>query len=1467
MSTWLNAAVMGVLSAVLTGNTALASMDVASRQGISPTFQGLSSCPERCAVLGPEMAKWPAYRKLGDLDDCKESMLLGFSVHDDVDNDAENHRIFACTTYGNDWTNTKNSKIASLPADQVDVVYGMGWNDSAPVGEESGHRAVAEQMREYLKHGHGASNTSEILFAQFGDATAGLYLGQGLRSTDVANDALNALTAETQLFKGSRDTLAIQLCGDDYDSDHTFGFMGIDYGSFEDIQSAIKTWSTGKCVDFKHSKNYTSKAPFTSPLLSDIKAKNGSSVSNSTTQSSKDLASRFAKKMTLFPRAECRTVQVVAQDTCAKLAKRCGISGPDFTKYNSADNFCATLMPGGHACCSPGDMPDFRPKPNDDGSCATVSVSKGQTCSSIAAARSLTVKDIEGFNKKTWGFNGCKNLWAEAVICVSKGSPPMPNSIANAVCGPQKPGTKKPDNMEDLAKLNPCPLNACCDVFGQCGTTEEFCVDTNTGAPGTAEKGTNGCISNCGTDIIKSPVSEFRSVAYYEGFSFGRKCLFQDASQIDGSQYTHLHFGFGDISPNFDISIGDEMSTYEFNNFRYIRGPKKILSFGGWAFSNDPDTYNIMRQGVKPANRVKLAQNIADFINKNGLDGVDIDWEYPGATDIPGTPPGNEGEGDEYAAFLTVLKKLMPNKSVSIAAPASYWYLKGFPIERIGKVVDYIIFMTYDLHGQWDAGNKHAQIGCPDGMCLRSQVNLTETMTALSMVTKAGVPSGKVVVGVTSYGRSFGMAQAGCDGPNCKYTGGRLSSTAKKGECTDTAGYISNAEISKIIKDGGRVNKKYIDKGSHSNILVYDNTEWVAYMDADIRNARTRIYKAQGMGGTTNWATDLESFNDPPKGVKDWANFRLQIKSGNNPLHSGDRNGNWTELSCDSDVYTEIYDYTPKERWLGMDANDAWKDIVDDWKDHRKEYPDDSFTRYVAYLTGGPTRAECGEIRSGSGCRDYKDCKEFDNDKSGPAAALIWNSFVSISSLYAQYHESLVAVSALLIDNSLDDFEQTFAPVPPPKDDTWITALLNIVAMGVPAVGGKFFTNFISKLPALAKQTPETLAKGKELTTTLMSGAVTLTTTLRPDSSKIDDWTDEATKQFTHYIGQSLYVWDNTTANSLMDLFDGSDDSLDKLSTLLADGNFIDGSGERTDLPKSDKPTVEKSFVKSFYGFAIPEIWQKSGHRPFIIDTGKGCDDDAGNSNLKSACVDGRRYQLADPDGDAYTCRGCDHGTNRIPSAFSNLAGSDELKDGNWGGVTVEDIITGAVKTFKQNGETLGGGIADATDSGTFDALVKDDITTPGYIRLPVCSETRARKSWDNADLTDSVRDQAGYPCNANNGKDYCGDSTFEDQTSDASPPKDDCKVIIKNIEDTDGSWNTFIEQQRELVHFGECKFGVTGKGRKGNSNFDVGAQDIIDILNTAMDKFGGDTGKIGAKGTMQCNGNIKKQKVEWGIY
>ncbi|KAL4793038.1 hypothetical protein BDV19DRAFT_391480 [Aspergillus venezuelensis] len=242
--------------------------------------------------------------------------------------------------------------------------------------------------------------------------------------------------------------------------------------------------------------------------------------------------------------------------------------------------------------------------------------------------------------------------------------------------------------------------------------------------------------------------------------------------------------------------------------------------------STEP-TYSIFRQGVTAANRQTLADNVVSFVRNHCLDGIDFDWEYPGAPDLPGIPAGTDDEGDNYLEFLKLVRAGLPSDTtLSIAAPASYWYLQSFSIANISTVVDYVIYMTHDLHEQWDYDSAWAQDSCPAGNCPRSHVNLTETILSLSMITKAGVATNKVVVGVTSYGRGFEMTDPDCTGPICTYSG----------------------------PDSGA------KPGPYSDIIIYDSTQWVAYMTNTTKSTRTDYYQSLNMAGTSEWAIDLESF-------------------------------------------------------------------------------------------------------------------------------------------------------------------------------------------------------------------------------------------------------------------------------------------------------------------------------------------------------------------------------------------------------------------------------------------------------------------------------------------------------------------------------------------------------------------------------------------------------------------------------
>ena len=77
-------------------------------------------------------------------------------------------------------------------------------------------------------------------------------------------------------------------------------------------------------------------------------------------------------------------------------------------------------------------------------------------------------------------------------------------------------------------------------------------------------------------------------------------------------------------------------------------------------------------------------------------------------------------DGANYLEFLRKLKKVFPpGKVISIAAPASFWHLRAFPLAEMWQYVDYIIYMTYDFHGRTidlEINDQHTNTSRPMGL-------------------------------------------------------------------------------------------------------------------------------------------------------------------------------------------------------------------------------------------------------------------------------------------------------------------------------------------------------------------------------------------------------------------------------------------------------------------------------------------------------------------------------------------------------------------------------------------------------------------------------------------------------------------------------------------------------------------------------------------------------------------------------
>jgi hypothetical protein len=340
-------------------------------------------------------------------------------------------------------------------------------------------------------------------------------------------------------------------------------------------------------------------------------------------------------------------------------------------------------------------------------------------------------------------------------------------------------------------------------------------------------------------------------------------------------------------------------------------------------------------------------------------------------------------------------------------------------------------------------------------------------------------------------------------------------------------------------------------------------------------------------------------------------------------------------------------------------------------------------------------------------------------------------------------------------------------------------------------------------------------------------------------------------------------------------LFDGQDEGIDALTAAIQDGHLISGSGGAIAKTFMDKLqfNLEDDITKAFYGMAIPAVWYAAGNAAFIINSGYRCGVvdplgdylDTDTMHKTAVCVDGDLFYIGSPQGVATNCNAasplhqqCDNTKFSIPPGLTKLDGND------WGKLKYEEIVTGSVKTWKTNGHQNGGGPPDVSNTGSLMDLANQDLTTPGFFRLPVCSPAMAFTAWNSPKRVDKT--DPNYPCVRLPGISDCWDFTFEDDTTGNSPPIADCQRIVDNIVGTDGEWHTGIGPFKQLVSNGLCAVGTQNDGVNGPVVYHTGDDDLVNIILESAKRFGKD-GRVGAKGTMRCRGNVGNQPVKWSLY
>ena len=245
--------------------------------------------------------------------------------------------------------------------------------------------------------------------------------------------------------------------------------------------------------------------------------------------------------------------------------------------------------------------------------------------------------------------------------------------------------------------------------------------------------------------------------------------------EISAEKLTRINYAFADLQNGRIV----EGFAHDAENYAALYALKHknpylevLVSVGGWAWSG-----NFTDMALTKPSRKLFIESAVLFVEKYKLDGLDIDWEYPGMTgDNHRFRPEDK---HNYTLLLKELrarfnreeKRLHRHLVTSIATGASAEFLKHTEMAEVQKYVDTVNLMSYDYYvPSWDKTTGHhaplfTNPADPKKISADRTVHEYES---------AGVPAKKLVLGVPFYGKSWtqvpdqnhGLFQPGKEAPN-----------------------------------------------------------------------------------------------------------------------------------------------------------------------------------------------------------------------------------------------------------------------------------------------------------------------------------------------------------------------------------------------------------------------------------------------------------------------------------------------------------------------------------------------------------------------------------------------------------------------------------------------------------------------------------------------------------------------------
>lgn len=260
---------------------------------------------------------------------------------------------------------------------------------------------------------------------------------------------------------------------------------------------------------------------------------------------------------------------------------------------------------------------------------------------------------------------------------------------------------------------------------------------------------------------------------------------------------------------------------------------KILFSVGGWGAGG------FSPMASTEEGRRTFALSCLALAEKWSLDGIDIDWEYPGL-DWAGIEASPDDKVN-YTLMLTAIRDAFDEAGhkdwmVTVAVGCDSYFIEHSEMDKVAKILDYVSIMTYDMRGCGEPiTGHHTNLFSP--AVQKHPQDRRSVLHSVEIYHEAGVPYEKMVIGLAFYSRMW------------------------KGVQSDGDGYRAHSEPSGYGPGYGELKEKYIGKNGFVEYwddvskapYLFNGDTFISYDNPESIAAKCAFAKEKGLLGLMYW--------------------------------------------------------------------------------------------------------------------------------------------------------------------------------------------------------------------------------------------------------------------------------------------------------------------------------------------------------------------------------------------------------------------------------------------------------------------------------------------------------------------------------------------------------------------------------------------------------------------------------------